>query len=70
MAWLLPLYHHVVHECHVEHVERESIILKITEKAQQAIARCVCVGGWMYLCVMSLCVRVHCCKNHDTVLAL
>ena len=27
---------HVVHECNVEHVGRESVILKITEKAQQA----------------------------------
>ena len=32
---------HVVHECNVEHVGRESVILKITEKAQQAR----CEGG-------------------------
>ena len=42
-ALLLPMNQHVVHECHVEHVGRESIILKITEKAQQA--RCV----WVWL---------------------
>ena len=33
----------VVHECNVEHVGRESVILKITEKAKQA--RCGGVRG-------------------------
>ena len=47
-ALLLPMHQHVVHECHVEHVGRESVILKITEKTQQA--RCVCVCVWVCGC--------------------
>ena len=35
-ALLLPMNQTVVHECSVEHVGRESVILKITDKAQQA----------------------------------
>lgn len=40
-ALLLPMNQTVVHECNVEHVGRESVILKITDKAQQAR----CGGG-------------------------
>ena len=36
LALLLPSNQQVMHECVVEHVGRESVILKITEKAKQA----------------------------------
>lgn len=35
-ALLLPSNQQVMHECPVEHVGKESIVLKITEKAKQA----------------------------------
>ncbi len=35
-ALLLPSNQQVVHECQVEHVGREDIVLKITEKAKLA----------------------------------
>jgi len=53
---------HVVHECHVEHVGRESVILKITEKVQQARWVCVCVCAWVGGCVwVGRCVCVCVC---------
>ena len=35
-ALLLPLNQTVIHECYVEHVGRDSVIIKITDKAKQA----------------------------------
>ena len=35
-ALLLPSNQQVMHECLVEHVGRDNIILKLTEKAKQA----------------------------------
>ena len=36
LALLLPSNQQVVHECLVEHVGRETVVLKITEKARLA----------------------------------
>ncbi len=35
-ALLLPSNQQVIHECYVEHVGKEKIVLKITDKAKQA----------------------------------
>ncbi len=35
-ALLLPSNQQVIHECSVEHVGKEKIVLKITDKAKQA----------------------------------
>jgi len=56
-ALLRPMNQHVVHECHVEYVGREPVILKITEKVQQV---CVCVCVWVRRCVC-VCVCVGRC---------
>lgn len=58
-ALLLPSNQQVMHECLVEHVGRESVVLKITEKAKQARSLDAC-GIVMYVLRIS-----HWC---DTVL--
>lgn len=40
-ALLRPANQYVAHECYVEHVGREWIILKITDKAKQQTMRLV-----------------------------
>ena len=40
-ALLRPAHQYVAHECYVEHVGREWIILKITDKAKQQTMRLV-----------------------------
>ena len=62
-ALLLPSNQQVIHECLVEHVGKEKIVLKITDKAKQArsessITR-VQYQSWL--------VNLQCCKSVQSV---